>query len=150
MAIRPYALNRKDHFTMFRPHLFFSRHLAILILALAIAAGAYALAAANNVGESGAGEGAANITPYTVDSNSIRYTLDDQINPIDIKKVQFAINIQAGSSAGPPSEVYARVDNGVWVNCANVGGVDWECPFSPPYPQVSLSPLTTLEVVAAQ
>ncbi len=135
---------------MLPPHLLLSRHLAILILALVIAAGAYALAAANNVDESGAGEGSASITPYVVDSNSIRYTLDDQINPTDIKKVQFEVNIQAGSSAGPPSEVYARIDSGVWVNCANIGGVDWECLFSPPYPQVRLSPPTTLEVVAAQ
>lgn len=135
---------------MFRRSLSLSRYLAILILALVIASGAYALAAANSLSESGAGEGAAAITPYLVNPDTIHYTLDDQVDPTNIKKVEFEINLQAGSSAASPSEVYAQIDGGGWVSCANTGGVKWECSFSSPYPKVRESPLPTLQVAAAQ
>jgi hypothetical protein len=135
---------------MFKPSLSLSRYLAILILALVIASAAYTLAAANSVTESGTGEGVADITDYEIDSSTIRYTLDDQTNPTDVRRVQFEVNIQAGSNADPPSEVYAQIDNSTWVSCTPSGGDLWECPFSPPYPRVRVSPPTALHVVAAQ
>lgn len=124
------------------------RSLAILLLGLVLAASAYALAAANIVVGSKAGDGAGAITPYVV--GSIKYTLDKNNNPRNIQKVQFAVNLSAGSSAKSPGTVHARIDSGIWVDCANIGGVTWECSFSSPYPTVQVSPPTTLEVVAAQ
>lgn len=118
------------------------------MVVMVLAASVYVLAAANTVAGSQAGEGAGVITPYVV--GAIRYTLDKDNNPREIRRVQFEVNLAAGSSAQLPGTVHTRIANGSWVNCLNTVGVVWECSFNPPYPTVSLTPPTTLEVVAAQ
>jgi hypothetical protein len=133
---------------MFIAHILRIRYFAVLILTLVIAANVYALAASNTVAASQAGDGTGIITAYNV--GQIKYTLDEADNPTDIMSVQFEVNKQGGSSAELPSEVHARIDGGNWVSCTNIAGVTWECLFSPPYPTVSVSPRTMLEVVAAQ
>lgn len=133
---------------MFIAHILRIRYFAVLILALMIAATVHAFAAANTVPQDGAGDGVGTIASYDV--GQIKYTLDQADNPTDITSVQFEVNKQAGSNAELPGEVHARIDGGNWVSCTNIAGVTWECLFSSPYPTVSVSPPTALEVVAAQ
>ncbi len=120
------------------------RYLTIAIIILILATSAYALAAANNVTASKAGEGVGSINPYIV--TNIKYMLRPN-NPRRIKSVQLDVNPTGVTPA--PAEVQARIDTGVWINCTG-GPVIWNCSFNPPYPRVSTTPPTTLQVVAAQ
>jgi hypothetical protein len=140
--------NQKGWFKVFIRHILSLRYLAIALVMMVVAASVYALAAKNTVAHSVAGDGAGIISPYEV--SSIRYTLDKDNNPRDIRKVQFVVNPAVGSNAQPASTVHARIDTNNWVSCVNIGGSTWECSFNSPYPTVRLNPPTTLEVVAAQ
>ena len=120
------------------------KYVIVLVLPLILAASAYALAATNIVAASFAGDGAAPINPYNV--ANIRYTLDP-ITPTEIRSVRLEVNPTGGASG--PTTVYVRINNGDWVNCSG-GPVTWNCSFQASYPTVSLSPPTTLQVVAAQ
>lgn len=82
--------------------------IAVIILMIA----AYAYAAANSVPETGAGDGSATISGYTI--TNVRYTL--AADPSQISAVNFNISPTAG--AGPVREVQVQlVNGGTWFAC---------------------------------
>ena len=127
-----------------------ARYLAILLLALVIAASTYALAAGNGLDQSRAGDGYAPIRRYQVVENTIRYTLDIDGNPTDIRQVQFDVQQPAAGAVDLPGKVHARIDEGDWANCDPAGVYTWRCSFASPYPRVKLGPANVLEVVVTQ
>jgi hypothetical protein len=94
-----------------------------VILVMILAAAIYALAAANTVPESGAGDGSADISGYTI--TNIDYALE-ALNPKNIDSVSFDIAPTAG--AGDPEIVKVQlVDGGSWFDCTDQGGGNWLC-----------------------
>src|SRR3972149_9089521 len=86
-----------------------------LIMLLIGAASAYA--AANVVPESGAGDGSAAVSGYTV--TAVSYSLDGS-DPSLVTAVSF--NITPTSGASPVSEVQVQlVSNGTWFACDESG-----------------------------
>ncbi len=96
--------------------------LAVLLIMIA----AYAYAAANEVPETGAGDGSDIISGYTV--TNVHYTLDNA-NPANISSVSFNIDPSAG--AGPVGDVRVQlVTAGSWFNCNVTGGNQATCTIS--------------------
>ena len=92
-----------------------------LIMLLIVAASAYA--AANVVPESGAGDGSAAVSGYTV--TAVSYSLDGS-DPSLISAVSF--NITPTSGASPVSEVQVQlVSNGTWFACDESGAPAVTC-----------------------
>ena len=94
----------------------------ILAAAAALAFAAYAFTASNTVPDSKAGDGDGAISGYTV--SSISYDL--ATDPASIDKVTFTLDAAAGT-------VKAKVDasDTAYADCANTGGNNWSCDFSP-------------------
>ena len=91
----------------------------IIIVILAVAGAASALAAANTVPDTYAGDGSGNISGYTV--TNIEYNLDPT-DPGTIDSVDFTLN-------APASAVTVQLEDpaGTWYTCSNVSGNDWTC-----------------------
>jgi hypothetical protein len=119
------------------------RLLWVGLLALVAATSAYGLAAANVVPQSGAGDGGAAISGYTV--GGVTYTLDPS-TPSNIINVTFAITPTGGAVA--PTTVKAALVNPspVWYSCSKSGSV-WICTVSP---ALGAQYANLLRVVAAQ
>lgn len=116
------------------------RRLILLVLvALGIASGVYAYAAANTVPNSTAGSGSGTISGYTV--SSVAYTLN-ATNPANIDQVAFSISPAATST------VKAQLaSGGSWYSCANSSG---SVTCNTTSPQATAAAATQLTVVAAQ
>ncbi|MCS7293872.1 MAG: hypothetical protein RMK15_00245 [Chloroflexota bacterium] len=113
------------------------RLLGVAIIA-ALAVAAFGFAAGNTVPSSRAGDGSGTVSGYTV--SNIHYTLVST-NPSLIDSVSFSLDAAA-------SDVYVSVDNGTsWTACSTSGGNNFSCDFDP---NVSVQPVTSLRVVAAQ
>ena len=119
----------------------YSRFLPALMLVLILAAAAYAFAAANVVPESGAGDGSATISGYTI--TNVHYTLNGT-NPANIASVQFDVAPTAG--AGAAQSVSVQLDGGTWSTCSLVSGNSWTCSLT----GVTAAAAANLHVVAAQ
>ena len=114
-----------------------SRTLGILIVAAALATGAYALTATNTVPSSSAGSGSGTISGYTV--SGIAYTLN-ATTPSDIDSMTFTLNANA-------TTVKAKVVSGstTYTSCTIAAGVNVTCDFSP---DIAITTADQLSVIA--
>ena len=110
---------------------------AVLLLVLAVMAGAYGFAATNTVVAPRAGDGAGTISGYTV--SNVAYTLNSS-NPQVLDKVEFDLD-------NPASTVKVRLQTGgTWYSCTNTSGNHWSCDT----PGQGVQPANELRVVAVQ
>jgi hypothetical protein len=130
---------------MFNTRIFRLRHFAALLLALIFAVSAYAFAAANTVPSSGAGDGSATISGYTI--TNVTYDTNTDSNPGTIDQVSFDLTPNAG--AGAATEVYVKLVNagGSWYTCSAGAVLDWDCTIGG---AVTTLAADELRVVAAQ
>jgi hypothetical protein len=114
-----------------------SRLLGALVIASALAAGAYAFTASNTVPASSAGSGSGTITGYTV--STVAYQLN-ATTPSDIDSVTFTLSANA-------STVKAKVVSAstTYTSCTVLGGVNATCDFSP---DVAVTSADQLSVIA--
>jgi hypothetical protein len=110
----------------------------VLLLALAVMAGAYGFAATNTVPDTRAGDGAGNINGYIV--SNVTYTLNAS-NPQQLDRVEFDLNAAA-------STVKVRLQSmgGTWYSCTNTSGNHWSCDT----PGQGVQPANELRVVAVE
>ena len=114
-----------------------SRTFGILIVAAALATGAYAFTATNTVPGSNAGSGSGTISGYTV--SGIAYTLN-ATTPSDIDSMTFTLSATAATAK-------AKVVSGstTYTNCSIAGGVNVTCDFSP---DIAITTADQLSVIA--
>ena len=114
-----------------------SRTLGILIVAAALATGAYAFTATNTVPGSNAGSGSGTISGYTV--SGIAYTLN-ATTPSDIDSMTFTLNASATTAK-------AKIVSGssTYTACTISGGVNVTCDFSP---DIGITTADQLSVIA--
>lgn len=115
------------------------RILVVAILAIGIASGVYAYAAANTVPNSTAGSGSGTISGYTV--TNVAYTLN-ATTPTNLDQVAFTI---APTTASTLKVQLAAA--GSWYTCANTAG---SVTCNTTSPQATAAAATQLTVVAAQ
>ena len=117
----------------------------MLVLAFALLTGGatYALAAANVIPTSNAGQGAGSIVGYTISSAS--YTLD-VTNPQSVSEARFTLNAPPAQA----STVRAKVGSAGYAACSLSGSTattsTWTCPLS----GVTTTMPPTLRVAAVQ
>lgn len=114
-----------------------SRFLGALVVAAAMATGAYAFTATNTVPASSAGSGSGTISGYTV--SSIAYTLN-ATTPSDIDSLTFTLNAAATTAK-------AKIVSGstTYTACSIAGGVNVTCNFSP---DIAITTADELSVIA--
>src|SRR5512143_3851422 len=112
----------------------------IIIVTLAIAGAASALAAANTVPASHAGDGAGAIAGYTV--SAIHYTLNNT-TPTNIDQVSFTLSVAPVAGSTIRARLY---DLGSWYSCTNVGA---NVTCNTTSPQATVASATNLTVVVA-
>ena len=114
-----------------------SRIIGILVVAAALATGAYAFTATNTVPDSYAGSGSGTISGYTV--SGIAYTLN-ATTPSNIDSMTFTLNANAQT-------VKAKVVSGssTYTDCTIAGGVNVTCDFSP---DIAITTADQLSVIA--
>ena len=114
-----------------------SRILGILVVAAALATGAYAFTATNTVPASSAGSGSGTISGYTV--SGIAYTLN-ATTPSDIDSMTFTLNAAA-------TTVKAKIVSGstTYTDCTIASGVNVTCNFSP---DIAITTADQLSVIA--
>jgi hypothetical protein len=140
--------------------IFSLRSLGVLAFSLFLAAAGYAMAAANTIPQTRAGDGQGSITSYTLDTatppnttTSLHVSLETNGDPTKILKVRFTL-IVSGGAAVPQTVRAAFLTSGgsligSWYStCTNLSGTTWECTTSgaPAYVQTGIQ----LRVVAAQ
>lgn len=115
------------------------RYVLAALLAVIVAAGAYAFTASNTVPGSNAGSGSGTISGYTV--SGITYT-PDATDPTKLSAVKFTLDKSA-------TTVKAQVDTvaGTWYSCSLVTGTTWTCDTTTPTEAV-IKPTDQLTVVA--
>ena len=116
------------------------RYVAAALLAVVVAAGAYAFTASNTVPDTSAGSGSGNITGYAV--TNVSYALNGT-DPTTVDSVSFTLDKAAGT-------VKAQIQSGgTWFDCSNGGsGNNWSCDTTSP--QATVQPADQLTVVATQ
>ena len=114
-----------------------SRILGILVVAAALATGAYAFTATNTVPDSQAGSGSGTISGYTV--SAIAYQLNTT-TPSNIDSLTFTLNASATTAK---AKVVAA--STTYTNCSIAGGVNVTCDFSP---DISITTADQLSVIA--
>ena len=114
-----------------------SRTIGMLIVAAALATGAYAFTATNTVPGSSAGSGSGTISGYTV--SGIAYTLN-ATTPSDIDSMAFTLNAAA-------TTVKAKIVSGStsYTDCSISGGVNVTCNFAP---DIAITTADQLSVIA--
>ena len=114
-----------------------SRILGILVVAAALATGAYAFTATNTVPSSSAGSGSGTISGYTV--SAIAYQLNNT-TPSDIDSMTFTLNASATTAK-------AKIVSGstTYTDCSISGGVNVTCDFSP---DIAITTADQLSVIA--
>jgi archaellin len=117
----------------------------VVLVAVLVAVG-FAYAAANTVPVTGAGDGQAVISGYTV--SEVKYILM-QNDPTRVDKVTFKLTPNAGNPN--PNKVQIQlVSSGTWYSCSGSEGngfSTWSCNMPG---NVDVSAITNLRVVAAQ
>jgi len=114
-----------------------SRILGILVVAAALATGAYAFTATNTVPDSSAGSGSGTISGYTV--SAIAYQLNTT-TPSNIDSLTFTLNASATTAK---AKVVAA--STTYTNCSIAGGVNVTCDFSP---DIAITTADQLSVIA--
>jgi len=119
------------------------RFILATMFILFLSTSAYAFASANTVAVSGAGDGSAAISGYTV--ANIRYILDGP-NPAAINSVTFSVTPTAGAPA--PTQVKAKLgtSSSTWFTCS-LSASTWTCPVGG---VISVATADEIRVVAAQ
>ena len=112
----------------------------IIVVTLAMAGVANALAAANTVPATSAGDGNGTISGYTI--TNVHYNLNAS-DPSTIDSVTFTVN--SAIPAGGTVKIQL-VSAGTWYTCTVSGGTNVTCTTT----GASVSTATTLRVVAAQ
>jgi hypothetical protein len=114
-----------------------SRVLGALVVAAALATGAYAFTATNTVPGSSAGSGSGTISGYTV--SAVQYQLN-ATTPSDIDSVTFTLSANASTAK-------AKVVSGssTYTSCSIAGGVNVTCDFSP---DIAITTADQLSVIA--
>ncbi len=114
-----------------------SRTIGILVVAAALATGAYAFTATNTVPPSNAGSGSGTISGYTV--SAVAYQLN-ATNPSNIDSMTFTLSANAAT-------VKAKVATGTatYTDCTVAGGVNVTCDFSP---DIAITTADQLSVIA--
>jgi len=114
-----------------------SRFLGALVVAGAMATGAYAFTATNTVPASTAGSGNGTISGYTV--TAIAYQLN-ATTPTDVDSVTFTLSANATTAK-------AKIVSGgtTYTACTIAGGVNVTCNFSP---DVAITTADQLAVIA--
>ncbi|HXG43059.1 MAG TPA: hypothetical protein VNL95_10100 [Dehalococcoidia bacterium] len=113
------------------------RFLVALIIGLAVAGAVFGFAASNTVPGTRAGDGAGNISGYTV--LGVTYTLNST-DPQQIDSVSITLDV-------PATTVKVRLQNGgTWFNCTSSNGTNWSCTTT----GQTVAGATELRVVAAQ
>jgi hypothetical protein len=117
--------------------------IVIIAVALILSVTTYAFAAANTVDTSGAGDGSATISGYTV--TGVTYTLNTA-DPSKIDTVKFTVTPGTGASSAKSVSIQL-VPSGTWYSCTMATNAA-TCTLPSPYVAASLA--TSLHVVAAQ
>jgi hypothetical protein len=114
-----------------------SRVLGALVVAAALATGAYAFTATNTVPGSSAGSGSGAISGYTV--SAVQYQLN-ATTPSDVDSITFTLNANATTAK-------AKIVSGssTYTNCSIAGGVNVTCDFSP---DIAITTADQLSVIA--
>ena len=114
-----------------------SRIIGILVVAAALATGAYAFTATNTVPGSSAGSGSGTISGYTV--SAIAYQLNTT-TPSNIDSLTFTLSANATTAK-------AKVVSGstTYTDCTIAGGVNVTCDFSP---DIAITTADQLSVIA--
>ena len=122
---------------MFKALIGKSRLLGALVVAGALATGAYAFTATNTVPASTAGAGDGTISGYTV--SAIAYQLN-ATTPTDVDSVTFTLNANATTAK-------AKIVSGstTYTACTIAGGVNVTCNFSP---DIAITTADQLSVIA--
>lgn len=122
-----------------------AKHVVTVIVVLSLASMAYAVAAANVVGETGAGQGTGTISGYTV--TNVTYTLNST-DPSVLDAVDFDIAATAG--AGAPVQVEIKVDasTSTWYSCTAGVAPAWSCNTTSP--AINVADMDALNVVATE
>jgi hypothetical protein len=122
---------------MFKALIGKSRLLGALVVAGALATGAYAFTATNTVPASSAGAGDGAISGYTV--SAIAYQLN-ATTPTDVDSVTFTLNANATTAK-------AKIVSGstTYTACTIAGGVNVTCNFSP---DIAITTADQLSVIA--
>ena len=114
-----------------------SRVLGAIVVAVALATGAYAFTATNSVPNSSAGSGSGTISGYTV--SNVQYQLN-ATTPSDIDSVTFTLSATA-------TQARAKIVSGAtpYTTCSIAGGVSVTCNFSP---DIDITTADQLSVIA--
>ena len=120
------------------------RILVMFALSLILAVSAYGFAAANTVATSGAGDGNAAISGYTI--GGIAYTLNST-DPSTIDTVNFTVT-PAGSNPQPSTVQVQLVTSGTWYPAVHGTGTAWSVDLTSA--SVTAASVNNLRVVAAQ
>jgi hypothetical protein len=114
-----------------------SRVVGALVVAAALATGAYAFTATNTVPGSSAGSGSGTISGYTV--SAVQYQLN-ATTPSDIDSVTFTLSANASTAK-------AKIVSGssTYTSCSIAGGVNVTCDFSP---DIAITTADQLSVIA--
>jgi hypothetical protein len=120
------------------------RNVAVIMGVLLLSSGVYAFAAANVVPESGAGQGAGDISGYTI--TNVAYTLDST-DPQELDAVAF--DLAATSGAGTPTTVEVQMDStgGTWYSCTAGTPPAYSCTVTD---TLLVADMDSLNVVAAE
>jgi hypothetical protein len=122
------------------------RTLAVAALVLMISAVAYGFAAANTVPVTGAGDGAGDISGYTV--ANVDYNLDTT-NPANIASVALTLtpNPVGGVSPGAPRDVRIKLTStGTTYATCTGSGFSWSCTMPANTTVLSANQLTVIAV----
>jgi len=122
---------------MKRAHSGRGRLLGALIVAAALATGAYAFTATNTVPTSNAGSGSNTISGYTV--SAVAYQLN-ATTPSDIDSMTFTLSANA-------SKAKAKIVSGssTYTDCTIASGINVTCNFSP---DIAITTADELSVIA--
>ena len=114
-----------------------SRIIGILVVAAALATGAYAFTATNTVPNSNAGSGSGTISGYTV--SAVAYQLN-ATTPSNIDSMTFTLNAAANDGEGQSRQRLDDVHGLLGRRCVNV-----TCDFSP---DIAITTADQLSVIA--
>ncbi|MEN9935172.1 MAG: hypothetical protein RLZZ387_1751 [Chloroflexota bacterium] len=120
------------------------RFLLAVALSLVLGTTAYGFAAANTIPTSGAGDGSATISGYTI--SSVTYALDST-DPSLLDSVSFNIT-PTGSNPQPVTVKIQLVTDGTWYTATAGSGTTWSVDLASA--NVTAASVNNLRVVAAQ
>ena len=130
---------------MFFKKLLQPKFLTFFLIMVILGSAAYGLAAANDVPETGAGEGSGTVSGY--DISNVDYTL---LSTDPTKVESISIDVAPTSTANAATSVQITVDGGTtWVTCTGPTTNTWACAFTAES-EPSIADITSLQVIAME